>query len=53
MGCKMEWNENPKDSTIICTYKGNVRNKETWPELFAWMRKTAIQIRKVFKPRVG
>lgn len=53
MGCKMVWNENRKDSTIIASYKGNVRNKDTWPELFAWMRSTAIQILKVFKSRVG
>lgn len=52
MGCELTWNEK-KDCTIICSHKGNVRNRDVWPELFAWMRSTAIQIRKVFKPRVG
>ena len=52
MGCELTWNEK-KDCTIICSHKGNVRNRDVWPELFVWMRSTAIQIRKVFKPRVG
>lgn len=52
MGCGLTWNEK-KDCTIICSHKGNVRNRDEWPELFAWLRNTAIQIRKVFKPRVG
>lgn len=52
MGCKLTWNEK-KDCTIVCTHKGNVRNRDIWPELFSWLRNSAIQIRQVFKPRVG
>lgn len=53
MGGKMTWNEASKDCTIFNTYKGDVRNKAIWPELFSWLRTKSLQIRKVFKPRVG
>jgi len=52
MGGKMTWNEANKDCTIYNTYKGDVRNKAIWPELFSWLRTKSLQIRKVFKPRV-
>ncbi len=53
MGCKMTWTEASKDCTINKIHKCDLRNKESWPELFAWMREKSLQIRKVFKPRVG
>ena len=53
MGGKMTWNEASKDCTIYNTYKGDVRNKAIWPELFSWLRTKSLQIRKVFKARVG
>lgn len=53
MGGKMTWNEASKDCTIFNTYKGDVRNKAIWPELFSWLRTKSLLIRKVFKPRVG
>lgn len=53
MGGKMTWNEASKDCTIFNTYKGDVRNKAIWPDLFAWLRSKSLQIRKVFKTRVG
>ena len=52
IGEKMTWHEASKDCTIYNTYKGDVRNKAIWPELFSWLRTKSLQIRKVFKPRV-
>lgn len=53
VGSKMEWHEANKACTVSLIRKIDVRNRETWPDIFKWLRSRAILLRKVFKPRVA
>lgn len=52
LGEVLTWYESKQDSRIILTRQGDITDRDSWPEMFAWFREQALKMRPVFRKLV-
>lgn len=53
LGARMTWHEAAKDCSICMIKKADISDRDSWPEIFTWLREQAMILRAVFKKRIA